>query len=103
MSQETIDIMNKDRDNQFELSPSSEKFQIIGGSTFWGVFDRANFSENKDSGNVKQKFLRPVIQVSVVPSGMTERTTQIKRENGATYKLFRVATDDEGIPLLWLF
>ena len=40
MSIETIGIMNQDRDNQLELSPASEKFQIVDGSTFFGVFDR---------------------------------------------------------------
>ncbi len=104
MSQTTIDIMNADRANQLALSPSSETFQIVGGDTFSGVFDRAHFEENKDDGNNQQKILKPVIMVSTIPSGLTERVTQITRENGTdTYTLFFIGKDDEGIPLLWLF
>ncbi len=104
MSLEAIDIMNTDRANQLALSPSSETFQIVGGDTFTGIFDRAHFEENKDDGNNEQKILSPVIMVSTVPAGLVERQTEITRENGTdTYKLFFIGKDDEGIPLLWLF
>lgn len=103
MSQDTIDILNTHRDDQLELSPSSEEFQIVGGGSFFGIFDKAHWEENKDGGNVTQKRLRPVIMVSVVPSGLTERSTKIERENGDTYTLFFIGKDDEGVPLLWLY
>lgn len=103
MSLETIDILRTHRDNQLKLSPSSEEFNIVDGLTFFGIFDRAHFEDNKDKGNVLQKKLTPVIQVSTIPSGMTERETRIERENGDTFTLFFVGKNDEGIPLLWLF
>lgn len=103
MSLETIDLMREQRTAQIEESPASETFQIVGGSTFKGVFDRANFSDSKDKGNVKNQFLRPCIMVSVVPSGIEERTTKIQREEGSEYTLFFIGKDDEGIPLLWLY
>lgn len=103
MSQNTIDIMNTHRDNQLKLSPSSELFQIVDGVSFYGIFDRANFASDKDAGNVKQKYLRPMIQVSTVPETLIERESKITREDGlTTYTFFRAARDDEGVSLLWL-
>ncbi len=104
MSQDTIDIMRVHRDNQLKLSPSSELFQIVDGVSFYGIFDRATFSDNKDSGNVKQNYLRPFIQISTIPAGLEERTSIITRADGVTqYKFFRAARDDEGVSGLWLF
>lgn len=104
MSQETIDILRQHRADQIELSPSSETFQIVGGSTFKGIFDRAHKEDNKDSGNVLQKKLTPLIMVSTIPAGLTERSSQITRETvGETFTFSYVGKDEEGIPILWLF
>jgi hypothetical protein len=103
MSKATLDILNQDRENQIRLCPASEEFTIVGGGTFWGIFDRAHWEENKDSGNVMQKKLRPTISVSTVPSGIVEKTTKIQREDGTEFTLLFVGVDDEGVPLLWLY
>lgn len=104
MSQETIDIMRQHRTNQIELSPSSETFQIVGGSTFIGIFDRAHKEDNKDSGNVTQKKLTPMIMVSTIPAGLIEQSSEITRETpGETFVFNYVGKDDEGIPILWLY
>ena len=103
MSLETLNILEEHRDNQVELSPFSELFQIVGGSTFYGIFDKSHIEDNKDSGNVTQKKLKPRIIVSTVPSGLTERSTEITRANGTeTYTFGFVGKDDAGTPLLWL-
>jgi hypothetical protein len=107
MSVETIDIMNEHRKNQIELSPSSEEFQIVGGSTFRGIFDRAHVENNKDGGNILQKNLTPVIMVPVKPAGLSENVSKIRRENYQvgdkefTFKF--IGLDEEGIPLIWLY
>ena len=104
MSQKTIDILRQHRTNQIELSPSSETFQIVGGSTFKGIFDRAHKEDDKDSGNVTQKKLTPMIMVSTIPAGLTPRTSEITRETvDKTFKLNFIGKDEEGIPILWLF
>jgi len=107
MSVETIDIMNEHRKNQIEQSPSSETFQIVGGSTFKGIFDRSHFEENKDSGNVTQKKPFPIIMVNIRPADLTEKSSKIRRENfqiGDKEYIFNyIGTDDEGIPILWLY
>jgi len=106
MSINTVDIMRQHRKSQIEISPSSETFQIVGGSTFKGIFDRAHFQDSKDSGNVTQKKLNPLIMVSEKPAGLTERSTKIRRDGWVTgdheYTFFKIGLDDEGIPILWL-
>ena len=104
MSQETIDILNTNRDDQLSLSPSSELFQIVGGGTFSGIFDQVHLEDNKDGGNVERKILQPIIMVSTIPVGLVERSTEITRENGVdTFKLFFIGKDKEGVQVLWLF
>ena len=103
MSQETIDLLREDRKNHVELNPSSETFQVIGGSSFLGVFDRNVIKANKDQGNVKQQRLRAVIMVASIPSGLVQGQSIIKRENGEEYTFFKPILDDEGIGLLWLY
>ncbi len=104
MSEATLDIMRDHRTNQIELSPSSETFQIVGGSTFKGIFERSHLENNKDSGNVMQKKLTSRILVSTIPAGLTERVTKITREDPGKEFTFNFAgLDDEGIPILWLF
>jgi len=106
MSFDTVNIMRDHRKNQIETSPFSETFQIVGGSTFKGIFDKAHFQDNKDSGNVTQKKLNPLIMVSEKPVGLTERSTKIRREGWTIgdyeYTFFKIGTDEEGIPILWL-
>ena len=103
MSLETLDIYRDHREEQLENGPFSETFQIVGGSTFKGVFDRSHMEENKDSGNVRQKKLYPRILVSEVPSGLTPNVTKIQREEGTEFTFKFSAIDDEGIEYLWLF
>jgi len=104
MSQDTIDILNTHRADQLSLSPSSETFQIVGGATFSGIFDRAHFETDKDRGNITQKKLMPMIMVAEIPAGLSERVTEITRENGTdTYTFSYAGIDDEGVAILWLF
>ncbi len=109
MSLEAIDIMNVNRDDQLSLSPSSEVFQIVGGDTFSGIFDRAHLEDNKDSGNILQKKLTPMIMVSEIPAGLDglERTALIRRESWVSgdkeYTFNFAGLDEEGVPVIWLF
>ena len=104
MSLESLAIMNGHRKQAVEYSPSSEEFTIVGGGTFRGIFDRSAIDENKDKGNIKQKNLHARITVDSLPSGLTERTSKIKREGSSTELTFLFADlDDEGQVLLWLF
>lgn len=104
MSQDTLDILHTHRTAQVELSPFSETFQIVGGDTFRGWFDRAHLEDKEDKGHITQKKLTPLIGVAEVPAGLVERSSEITRENGTdTYTLRFIGKDDEGIPILWLF
>ena len=81
---------------------------MSGGGTFKGIFDNFHFeNKDKDDGNIIQKNLKPGIMVAVVPSGITERLSKIRREGWETgdreYTFRMAGLDDEGIPILWLF
>ena len=104
MSQETVDALREQRKAQIEESPFSETFQIVGGSTFKGIFNRANRQGRKDPGNVKPMILNPSIMVDSRPEGIIEHETIIEREDGVSkYTFSSYDTDEEGIPILWLF
>lgn len=104
MGVESLDILRKHRSNQIEKSPSSELFQIEGGSTFYGIFDDSHVEDNADDGHITQKKLNPRIIVSEIPSGLVSRSSKIFRENGADSYVFKFAgKDSEGLPILWLF
>ena len=103
MSKTAIDLMRVDRKNAVEESAASETFQIVGGGTFKGVFDRTWDDGNKDKGGAVKKTLRPFIMVNERPAGLTERTSLIQREDETeTLRFFAEGKDTEGIPILWL-
>lgn len=106
MSTAAIEIKQRHRAYQLEQSPDSEEFSIVGGGTFKGIFDRSHLEDNKDHGNVLNKKLNPLIMVAVVPDGLIERTTLIRREGWETgdkeFTFFFSGKDEEGIPVLWL-
>jgi len=103
MSKATIDIMNQHREDQIKFNPSSELFQIIGGGSFYGIFDKSHQELQKDSGNNQIKTLRGSILVSEVPFGLIGRETKIVREDSTEYTFFYEGLDDNGVPILWLF
>jgi hypothetical protein len=107
MSQTTLDITRRHRKAQTENSPFSEEFQIVGGGTFKGIFDRSHIEDEKDRGNVTQKQTNPMIQVAERPDGLTERTSKIRREGWTSgdkeYTFFFYGIDDEGVPVVWLY
>jgi hypothetical protein len=104
MSTDALDVLRQHRDATIQLSPFSELFQIVGGVSFYGVFDEAHVEENKDAGQVTQKKRKPLIMVSEVPSGLVERTSKITREGETReYTFHYVGKDAEGLPILWLF
>lgn len=103
MSQDTIDLYREQRKKQVEDGPFSETFQIVGGDTFKGVFDKSHIEENKDAGNVLQKKLYPRILCNIEPSGLDPRVTKIQREDSTEFTYNFTGLDKEGIVLLWLF
>ena len=103
MSLETIDMLNEDRKNQVEESPSSEEFSVVDSiETFKGIFDRALFQSKTDEGNVRGNYMRPLIMVSTIPSFLVEEDSVIVRENGESYTFKYADKDEEGVPVLWL-
>lgn len=107
MSIEALDLMRDQRKLQIEQSPFSEEFQIVGGGSFRGIFDKSHEETNKDGGNIRQKNLSPAIMISDIPSGLIERASKIQREGWTTgdkiYTFRAYGKDEEGIPILWLF
>ncbi len=103
MSQATLDIMNQHKSNQLELSPASEEFHIVGGGSFFGIFDESHI-ENKANtqSNVTQKKLSPRIMVTSRPIGIDEQESIIQRANGAKYTFKFFGIDEEGIAIIWL-
>ena len=103
MSLETLNVLDQQRKDQIELSPFSETFTVSGLDPFIGIFEEANFTGGKDSGNIKKSFLRPVIMVNIIPAGLVEQESIITRENGAdNFTFYKAGKDKQGIPLLWL-
>lgn len=104
MSQTTLGILNQHRAAQIQNSPSSELFTIQGGSTFYGIFDNAHFENEKDRGNFQGKKRMPMIMVAEEPDGLTPGVSIIVREDGVTtYTFQQTGSDQEGVPILWLF
>lgn len=103
MSKTTIDIMNQHRSDQLELSPSSEEFQIVGGGTFFGIFDESHIEDKSNTKiNTTQKKISPRIMVSTRPSGLDEMTTVIQRADLTEFTFKFYGIDTEGIPIIWL-
>ncbi len=107
MSADTLDIMRQHRADQIETGSFSEEFLIVGGGSFFGIFDKSHVENNKDNGNITQKKLNPMIMVPIIPSGLRPMETQIKRVGwlpGDKIYTFQFAgNDSEGVPVLWLF
>jgi len=104
MSLDTLSILEYHREQAVENSPSSETFTIVGsGSTFKGIFDKSAVNESEDSGHVTEKNIHARIMVAKRPSGLTERSTKIVRENGIdTYTFSFYDIDEMGQGLLWM-
>lgn len=105
MSQETLDILRDNLNDQIELSPFSEVITIDNGpDTFHGIFDNFHIENNKDNGNVSQKRSKPGLMVSsLFPSLVNrERIAKLKRENGDVYTFQFYGKDEEGVPIIWL-
>lgn len=103
MSVEALEIMRQQRRDQIELNPGSETFTVSDAADFIGIFDRMHMEEDSDGGNVQQKLLNPVVMVSEIPAGITERVSVITREEGDSYTFLFAGKDEEGVPILWLF
>jgi len=104
MSVETLDLLNEDRKNTIELSPFSELFNILGGGTFYGIFDKSHVEDNKDSANVYQKNIKARIMVASLPDGLTGSVTKITRETPDTEYVFSsYGLDEEGLGIVWLY
>ena len=101
MSTETVDIMNIHRGNQIKLSPSSEVFQIVGGSPFNGIFDNSHIENKNDSGNVKQKKRFPRIMVDTITAEMIQGA-EVTFPDSSTKVIAFHGRDENGVPLLWL-
>lgn len=104
MSLTTLEIMNGHRKAAVENSPASEEFTIVEGGNFKGIFDESHIENNKDSGNVTQKKIKPRIMVDSLPEELVnqERISKIQRENGEEYTYQFFGKDKEGIAIIWL-
>ena len=107
MSQEALEIQRRHRSRQVEYGTNSEEFSIVSGGTFRGVFDEAHLEDKRDTGNVLQKKLPPLIMVATVPTSVIVHSSVIRREEWQAgdkeYKVQYIGKDAEGIPILWLF
>lgn len=101
MSSTTVDIMNSHRASQIQLSPSSEEFQIVGGSTFYGIFDNSHIEDKNDSGNVQQKKRSLRIMVDTITSEMVSGAS-VLLPDATTKTISFNGKDENGVPILWL-
>jgi len=77
----------------YTYHPDSQTIQIVGGSTFPGLFDHAFLSDSKDAGNVSMKRRTPCVSCySGYESLITAGTTQII-VGSTTYTVTRKAFD----------
>ena len=101
MSTDAVDIMNIHRANQIKLSPSSEEFQIVGGSVFYGIFDNSHIQDKNDSGNVKQKKRFARIIVDTITAEMVQGV-EVLFPDSSTKAIAFHGRDENGVPILWL-
>lgn len=106
MSQEALSIHRRQRAYQIEHGSFSEEFNIVGGGTFRGEFDRSYIYKNRDSANIEQQTLNARIIVPEIPVELIgkESIAKIIRESGDTteYIVSTFGEDDEGVPVIWL-
>ena len=103
MSTAALDAYELQKKNILEQGNFSEQFQIIGGNSFYGIFDQSHREDNEDQGHVAQKKLEMRILCNTVPVGLVERTSRIERLRTHDVYVFNLALPEkEGVTVLCL-